>query len=193
MNHDAILQLIEADISLNEVLMFARCAHQYQFREGSNIPYISHCLDVATLVLQYWETYKCSPTQSSLHELVSVALLHDVIEDTDRSFNDIEDISNQRVVTMVYWMTTFTTKDHGNRTIRKTLENERYYNAPSDVQFVKMCDIMANAKTVAQDKPDTVEMFVREKARLLGALQDSKDSSYMPTRQCWEILNNIRK
>jgi hypothetical protein len=50
---------------------YARLAHAGQTRKGSSIPYLSHLLGVASLVLDY----------GGSEEQVIAALLHDVIED----------------------------------------------------------------------------------------------------------------
>lgn len=71
----------------------ATIAHRGQFRKGSDIPYITHPLQVARVIAA--ETrYPISP------ELIAAAILHDVIEDTHGNVDTFpEDV--QRIVHLV--------------------------------------------------------------------------------------------
>ena len=54
-----------------QAVSFANKAHKGQVRKGTNIPYISHLLAVASLVME---------NEGSEDEIIA-ALLHDVVED----------------------------------------------------------------------------------------------------------------
>src|SRR5687767_1061572 len=65
---------------LAEAFTFAAEAHAEQTRKGTNIPYLSHLMTVCALVVENGGT---------LPE-ATAALLHDVVEDTKCTFEDVE-------------------------------------------------------------------------------------------------------
>ena len=63
---------------VDRVLEFAACAHHGQFRKSGE-PYITHPCAVAKILIDYGMDY----------ETIAAALLHDVVEDTEMSREDI--------------------------------------------------------------------------------------------------------
>src|SRR6056297_2032089 len=61
---------------INKAIIFAVRAHKDTYRKGSNTPYILHPIEAATIVSTMTEDYN----------LISAAILHDVIEDTDVTY-----------------------------------------------------------------------------------------------------------
>ena len=66
--------------------------HAGHMRKGTEIPYISHLMAVSALVLEYGGT----TTQAS------AALLHDVIEDTDCTIDEIIELVGNDVAQIVW-------------------------------------------------------------------------------------------
>lgn len=65
---------------LPRALEFALTAHGQQTRKGTEIPYVSHLLEVSGLVLHWGGDF----------EQATAALLHDVVEDTPATLGDLE-------------------------------------------------------------------------------------------------------
>ena len=61
---------------INDAIVFAVKAHKDMFRKGSNMPYILHPIEAATIV--------SSITEDS--NLIAAAILHDVLEDTEVTY-----------------------------------------------------------------------------------------------------------
>lgn len=77
----------------SNALKFAVEKHHGQFDRGGN-PYITHSLKV------------CHYTKSEDEELLAIAVLHDVIEDTDATYQDLRDIGmTERVIEGVRCLT----------------------------------------------------------------------------------------
>jgi len=69
-----------------EAIAFAADRHKFQTRKGiGNIPYINHPIKVSRLLSQFGETNQ---------DLLIAALLHDIIEDTASTKQEIKEISN---------------------------------------------------------------------------------------------------
>jgi myo-inositol-1(or 4)-monophosphatase len=65
---------------LDEAIIFAVNSHSGYMRKGSNIPYILHPLEAAAIVA----------TMTDDEKVVAAAVLHDVVEDTSVTIEDIK-------------------------------------------------------------------------------------------------------
>lgn len=65
---------------ISQAIVFAAERHQHQFRKGSRIPYMSHLLNVCRILGER----NCSD------EILAAALLHDVVEDTEVTIEEVE-------------------------------------------------------------------------------------------------------
>lgn len=70
---------------------FAFRAHQDSVRKGSKIPYITHPLDVASILLRY----------NVSENLIAAALLHDVVEDEGVSYEELEASFGEKIKNLV--------------------------------------------------------------------------------------------
>lgn len=136
-----------------------------QRREGSGDPYIVHPIEVATLAHAMGTEFEYP--KEWIEVAVVAALLHDTIEDTKCTYNQIENEFGAVVRDTVFWLTDVVTKEQGNRRVRKELERVRLNSAPGRVKFVKCCDIIANARCILSDKPESAQIFLTEKMAVL--------------------------
>ena len=70
---------------------YARRAHDGDFRKGTRIPYITHPIEAALIAMDLTDDI----------EVVEAALLHDVVEDTGRTIDDIRDMFGETVAEYV--------------------------------------------------------------------------------------------
>lgn len=76
---------------LNEAIVFATERHSGQMRRRESIPYIFHPLEVSTIASKLTDD----------EEVLIAALLHDTVEDTDTTIDEIEDRFGKRVAELV--------------------------------------------------------------------------------------------
>ncbi len=76
---------------LAQALAFAATAHGAQTRKGTRIPYVSHLLQVSGLVLEHGGDL----------EQASAALLHDVVEDTPATIEEVRALFGPGVADIV--------------------------------------------------------------------------------------------
>ncbi len=110
---------------LSAALVFAAQKHNGQF-DLSGTPYIMHCLKV-----MYY-------TKSDDEELMSIAVLHDVIEDTDATYEELREIGmTDRVISGVACMTKVPgeTPDEYKNKVKSNRDATR----------VKKCDLRHNS------------------------------------------------
>ena len=76
---------------LDKAITFATKVHEGQLRKGTEIPYILHPLEAAAIV----------GTMTTDDEIISGAVLHDVVEDTDTTVEQIRGLFGDRVAELV--------------------------------------------------------------------------------------------
>lgn len=76
---------------LDHAIAFATKAHEGQFRKGTQIPYILHPMEAAAIV----------GTMTTDDEIIAGAALHDVVEDTDTTLEDVVRLFGERVGSLV--------------------------------------------------------------------------------------------
>ena len=74
-----------------DALRFAMDAHAGMVRKAERIPYINHPMEVATI----------AATMTDNQEVLAAALLHDVVEDTDHTLDEIVQHFGLRVAELV--------------------------------------------------------------------------------------------
>lgn len=149
------------EMTLEErALLFAFRAHAGQERKYTSEPYITHPITVANIVKTVYHT----------PEMVAAALLHDTVEDTNVSFDEIRAEFGVEVERLVFWLTDVSTKADGNRETRKAIDREHYAEAPPDAQTVKVADMIHNTACVSRNDPHFWKVYRREKELLLAVL-----------------------
>lgn len=76
---------------VTEALVFATEHHKHQHRKGTKIPYMVHLLNVCKILAE----------RDCADELLAAALLHDIVEDTDVTIQQVEDKFGAQVADMV--------------------------------------------------------------------------------------------
>ncbi|SFP54255.1 HD domain-containing protein [Tranquillimonas alkanivorans] len=122
-------------------LMAAR-AHADQARKGdAGIPYINHPCEVAHLVAE----------TGADEDLVIAAVLHDVIEDSDTTRDDLEHTFGPRVADLVAGMTNPPEWDDLPRSGMKARQAEHMKDVAGDVKRIKIADQTSNLHDIARE------------------------------------------
>lgn len=146
-----MIQFSETGI-VPQALTYAYKAHAGQVRKKSNRPYIEHCAMTGLLTKVYGQN----------DEVQAAAILHDVIEDTDTTYDDIEQEFGEKIANIV-WDCTDTPGLRGNLRradkLRKIAELPN--NSPSAI--VQLCDLHDNLSEIymiyRDQGKDTFDMF----------------------------------
>lgn len=133
-------------------LVYAARAHDGQYRKYSGAPYITHPIRVAGLVHKLFDSdrYKILAQQ--------VALLHDVIEDTTITYDQISDYFNPEVAQGVWGLTDcvargIATPVVDNRAKRKAMDVEWLRIQAPLVRAIKLLDIADNLTEMDEHDP----------------------------------------
>lgn len=155
--------------------MFAAGAHAAigQLRKYTCEPYIVHPEEVARIVSSVQHT----------PEMVMAAYLHDVVEDTDVSFNDIEDNFGPKVCSLVIELTDTSRPEDGNRAARKAIDRERLAKASPGAQTIKLADLISNTASIVQHDLNFARVYLAEKEQLLEVLTKGDPALQAQARQ----------
>jgi len=130
---------------LGQALTLAIEAHEGQVRKGTNIPYISHPIAVASIALEH----------GADEDQAIAALLHDAIEDGGANYeNRIRVQFGERVVAIVNGCTDGVPDDSGQKAPweeRKLKYIKHLSEASDDVLLVSGSDKLHNARSIVED------------------------------------------
>lgn len=140
--------------------IFAAECHQGQIRKYTGDPYIRHPRSVVALVQSVPHT----------EAMLCAAWLHDVVEDTGATIEDLRQIFGEEVASLVVMLTDVSTLNDGNRATRKAIDRAHLANASPAAQTVKLADLIDNAESIACHDPKFAAVYFREKTALLEVL-----------------------
>lgn len=143
---------------------FAKQAHAAidQRRKYTREPYIVHPAAVARLVASV----------SDDEAMICAAWLHDVVEDTAVTIAQIEIEFNPDIASLVADLTDVSTPADGNRETRKLIDLKHTQAASPRAKTVKLADLIDNSSSISHHDPRFAKIYMAEKRRLLGVLQE---------------------
>ena len=165
--------------TVEDALEYATLKHGAQKRVSGE-PYITHPIAVANILLDLGMDYSS----------VCAALLHDVIEDTDATEEEIREKFGDQITELVLGVTklkkiTFKSKE------QEQAENFRkmFFAMAKDIRvlIIKLADRLHNMRTVealSRERQEalaneTLEIYARLASRL-GQLHEMRDGRYLP-------------
>ncbi|MBO4571095.1 MAG: HD domain-containing protein [Bacteroidales bacterium] len=129
---------------LDRAIGFAVRAHSGIERRGKGFPYIVHPLEAVAIVATI------TPDQ----ELLAAAALHDVVEDTPFTADDIRAAFGDRIADIVEKETDVEVAEQDESLswhFRKQKAIEKLASAPRDVKIVAIGDKLSNMRAIARD------------------------------------------
>ncbi len=124
---------------LDRAIMFAVKAHAGTERRGKGFPYIVHPMEAVEIVATI------TPDQ----ELLAAAALHDTVEDTDVTIDDIRREFGDRIASLVQIESV--SDDEGTWHERKKKAIDLIAKAPLDAKIVALGDKLSNMRAIARD------------------------------------------
>ena len=147
---------------VNKAMLFCKVAHNAvgQVRKYGKQPYWTHPVAVMKLVESVPHT----------EDQLVAALLHDVVEDTHITLEQITDEFGSEVTELVDWLTDRSTPEMGNRKVRKEYDRNRLAQAPAAVKTIKLADLIHNSGSISKHDPGFARIYMQEKRELLAVL-----------------------
>ncbi len=141
-------------------------AHRGQFREDGS-PYFSHCLEVAGIISDEWGIKDES--------IVSAALLHDTVEDTSLSLDDIKNSFGEDIALLVDGVSKFKSDqlksgDPDRETLKKVFDRNLI---DPRIAVLKLADRLHNMRTLGSMPKEKQVPKARETLEVYAKLAES--------------------
>ncbi len=155
---------------VSHAIRFATQAHERidHRRKYSGQPYTDHLKQVAEIVKSVTDD----------EEMIAAAWLHDVLEDTPATINDIEREFGFSVAKLVHSLTDVSKPSDGNRAQRKAIDRAHLAEACGRAQTIKLADLIDNCQDITRHDPRFAKLFLEEMGALLEVL-DKADPTLM--------------
>jgi myo-inositol-1(or 4)-monophosphatase len=129
---------------LDRAIIFAVQAHAGTERRGKGFPYIVHPLEAVEIVA----------TMTPDQELLAAAALHDTVEDTDVTIDQIREEFGERIANLVASESDVMIQgvsEEDSWHARKQAAIDRLARAPHDAKIVALGDKLSNMRAIARD------------------------------------------
>lgn len=179
------IQVNKRNIELeSKALKFATEKHEGQFRKGkSHKPYITHPINVAELIKKY------KGNSHAISELVAAAYLHDTIEDTDTTFNELAQEFGIQVASLVKEVTSI---DELKKLVGKNVYLAIVMKHMSDWALdIKFCDILSNVSELDDVTYEFKNKFLNEKSYELREMVEKRKLTSTQISIAKDINNEI--
>lgn len=152
-------------MNIAKVYKFAENAHKNQKRKYTEEPYMVHPRNVALLVLEH-----CSWT----YDMIYASLLHDVVEDTNKTIDDIQKYFGNEVARIVDALTDTPNNIERNRDKRKQIDRDRLSRGDYKIQSIKLADLIDNSESIIKYDKNFAKVYIKEKNLLLDVLENGE-------------------
>ncbi len=158
-------------------ITFATQAHARidQRRKYSHQPYDVHLNAVAALVAEVGGDQR----------MVAAAWLHDTVEDTPATVQDIERHFGADVAALVDELTDVSRPGDGNRARRKRLDQQHIARASVRAKTIKLADLIDNCRDICQHDSRFARVFLNEMEALLDVLHEGDERLFKRARKVW--------
>ena len=164
--------------SWQHAVSFAARAHREQLRKDGRTPYVAHPMRVALVVVL---VFGCTD-----ETLVTAAVLHDVLEDTTRDFDDLEAAFGREVAEIVAALSKDPRLPEPEREMRY---DEQLARAPRGARLIKLADAYDNLTDVI-DEPAARRRLL-DRARRAAALAEADPDLAEARRLVLELAGKV--
>jgi guanosine-3',5'-bis(diphosphate) 3'-pyrophosphohydrolase len=153
-------RLPEADLAaLDETVAFATRWHGDQVRPAGE-PYLEHLLEATRVLVEAIGVTDV--------DVLQAAVLHDVVEDTACTLDEVRERFGDRVATLVDWVTKQPRREGQSREEARAAYLDRLRGAPDDAILVKLADRLSNVQRLdTHPRPEKARSYYDETVRLI--------------------------
>ena len=124
---------------IHDAIVFAAKKHAGQVRKGTDVPYITHPMEVMQILT----------SNGCLEDVIIAGILHDTLEDTDAKQEDIFELFGENVMNIVSAESEDKSKTWKER---KQATIDSLNSASIEVKQVCFADKLSNLRSMAADK-----------------------------------------
>jgi (p)ppGpp synthase/HD superfamily hydrolase len=147
---------------------FATEKHKGQKRKFEGVPYVEHPKRVAEIVRKYKDSHK-------IDELISSALLHDTIEDTNTTEEDLEKLFGGLVASLVKELTS--DGEEIKKKGKETYLSDKMIGMSDWALVIKLADRLDNVSDLEVADKYFRDRYIRETVFILNKLESGRKLS----------------
>ena len=148
---------------------YATEAHGDQITKYGNEPYINHSAAVVEIL----------SIVTNSRTMLAAGWLHDVVEDTDKTLDDIYQRFGYQVASLVSEVTNASMGMKCSRALRKSIDRGHLSKASHKGKTLKLADVIVNTMDIVAKDPKFATIYLSEKWDLLGALAGGNTALYL--------------
>ncbi|MBC6491498.1 HD domain-containing protein [Flavihumibacter stibioxidans] len=135
-----------------KAILFAARHHQYQLRKGTRVPYMAHLMNVCRILVE----------KDCRDEIVAAGILHDVVEDTPVTIQEVESEFGPVVAELVRGATEL------DKLEKKAIEKEATWKArkKQTIHFLEHEASLDQLRVSAADKLDNLRNIYDDQKRI---------------------------
>lgn len=170
------------ELITNKSLEFAREKHKGQIRKNNTpVEYITHPINVANLVKKY------ANNAENIDDLVSSAYLHDTLEDTNTTYEELICNFGNIISNLVKELT-------NNDVLKKEMGKTKYLsmkmaNMSENALIIKLCDRLDNVSSLYDTNKAFIDKYLRETISILNYIINNRNLNTIHLN----IINDINK
>jgi guanosine-3',5'-bis(diphosphate) 3'-pyrophosphohydrolase len=157
-----IMQSTEVPEIVVQARAFAVTKHGRQLRKYSAEPYVVHLDSVVSILRSFGIT---APA------VLAAAYLHDTVEATEATIQDIYDSFGEQIAEPVYWLTD---AEQGRRRMRKIMSAWRLGRAPWDAKMIKLADLIDNTEDICRKDRHFAPVYLRENRTIMAKMAEAE-------------------
>lgn len=158
---------------LDNAIKLATFGHRNQTRKYTGDPYIMHCIEVAGLLTSV----------NMGQEIVAAGMMHDLIEDTPLTYEDIRAATSGLVADIVAEVTDVSKPKDGNRAIRKAKDRDHLAQASIFGKTVKLADMISNTRSIMEHDLGFAKIYIPEKRAVMEVIVEGHPGLYQMANQ----------
>lgn len=170
--------------AINKAREYAEKQHKGAYRKFAGEPYVEHPKRVAKFVKKFKRSHK-------LDDLISAALLHDTIEDTDTTEEDLEKMFGGLVSSLVKELSS--DKEEIEKIGKKEYLAKKMTGMSSWGLVIKLADRLDNVSDLKDASEKFREKYSKETKYILNQLEKNRELTKTQNKIMREIKKKLKE
>lgn len=166
---------------------FAKEKHKGQTRKFAGEPYFSHLENVSNIVKEY-------TSKENKDEMITIALLHDILENTPTTEEELEKKFGSKIASIVKELTTDKTESKKigkGEYLRRKLKDKNQVS--DDALLIKLADRLDNVSDLHNGKDDFAKSYAKETSHIIESIEKERKINKTHKELIEKIKDKIRR